>query len=436
VLRSDRPRGRLTGVEIKAELLRQARLDAGMSLSQVAGSELTRQAVHLIEQGKVRPSRQSLQYIAKRLGIRAASVLARPEPDRVSFDDAVIAELDELCQARDYVRAADRARELIGWGGSLRLLAFAQLYLGQAQYHMSRAEDALEQLREARGLFDLQDNHWFVAECMDWEGAALHRKDDPTALEVSQEALRLYRQLEPRNMETEARMLEHIGTILQRRRSFTRAREYYDEALEVAGGLHDLASAGRRYHGLAVCYAGLGDLRRAADLLAAAMRLYEAQHHISPVPARTLLPTAENDLGMLLMEQGDLDGASKLFQAALAHFEEAGVEHLRSYVLLSLGEVRHRQNRMSEAMEFTRQAMSRAEELNETQALAQAYKQLGELHATSGEYAIADARFRTALEICDQAGLWERRARYMEAYRRMQDDRGENGPRRRQQTGA
>jgi tetratricopeptide (TPR) repeat protein len=435
VLRPDRPRGRLPGIEIKAGLLKQARLDAGMSLAQVAGSELTRQAVHLIEQGKVRPSLQNLQVIANRLGVPVGSLLARPERDRLSLEDAAIAELDHLSQARDFVRTADRARDLIGWGGSPRLLAFAHCYLGQALTGLSRAEEALDHLREARARFDLVDNPWFVAECMDWEAAALHLMDDPAALDVGHEALRLYRLLDPRDIETEARMLEHIGTILQRRKDFARAREHYDEALRVAGTLHDLLRTGRRYHGLAICYIGLGDRRRGAELLATAMKLYEAQHQISPVPARTLLPTVENDLGMLLMEQGDLDRSSELLQSALAHFEEAGTERSRSYVLLSLAELRHRQGRLPEAVDLCQQAMGQAERLNETQALAAAYKQLGELHAALGEHALADRRFRTALDICERAGLTERQALYVEAYQRMRERRSRGG-RHGRQTGA
>jgi len=427
VLRTNRARGRLSGIEIKPDLLRQARLDAGMSLSEVAGTELTRQAVHLIETGKVRPSRSSLQTIAKRLGIQVSSVLAQPDEDRLVLDDAAIAELDDLVVRRDFVRAVDRARQLVEWGGSPRLLAFAHHYLGQALYHLSRADEALVHVREARFRFELLDNRWFVAECMDWEGAALHSMEDPKALEVSEEALRRYRLLEPRQMEVEARMLEHVGTILQRRKDFTRAREYYDQALAVAGDVRDLVRTGRTYHGLAICYVGLGERGRAEELLSTAMRLYEAQHHISPVPSRNLLPTAENDLGMLLMEQGNLDGASELLESALAHFEEAGIERLRSHILLSLGELRHRQGQIREAIDIVHQAMSLAERLNEAQALAGAYKQLWELHTALGEHAIADARFRTALEICQREGLWAHRALYVEAYRRLREERSVGG---------
>src|SRR5215470_14806692 len=75
-VRSRRARGRLSGVDINPEVLRQARVAAGLSLAQVGGTELTRQAVHLIETGKVRPSMRSLRVLASRLGVPVASLLA------------------------------------------------------------------------------------------------------------------------------------------------------------------------------------------------------------------------------------------------------------------------------------------------------------------------------------------------------------------------
>ena len=64
-MRFRRARGRLSGVDINAATLRQARVAAGLSLAQVGGQELTRQAVHLIETGKVRPSMRSLRSLTK-----------------------------------------------------------------------------------------------------------------------------------------------------------------------------------------------------------------------------------------------------------------------------------------------------------------------------------------------------------------------------------
>src|SRR2546429_417857 len=56
------------GLAVVPEDIRRARLAAGLSLAMVAGDDLSRAAVHRIEQGKVRPSLRTLQLIAGRIG--------------------------------------------------------------------------------------------------------------------------------------------------------------------------------------------------------------------------------------------------------------------------------------------------------------------------------------------------------------------------------
>ena len=47
-------RGRRKGVEIKAGTAKQARLEAGLSLGQVAGTEISRTAIYFVETGKAK----------------------------------------------------------------------------------------------------------------------------------------------------------------------------------------------------------------------------------------------------------------------------------------------------------------------------------------------------------------------------------------------
>jgi tetratricopeptide (TPR) repeat protein len=415
-VRSHRPRGRLSGVDLRPGAVRQARLESGLSLAQLAGEDLTRQAVHLIETGKARPSRRSLRILAGRLGLAEASLLAQPDDNRP--DDGCIGELELLCQRHEYVRAVERAQEIIGWGGSRRIIAFARHYQGQALYYLERPADALRELREARTLFEAEANPWFVAESMGWEAMALNGIEDGGALTLGQDALRRYRGLQPRRPETEARMLRHIGTILYVRRAYERAVAYYEEALQAAGGIRDLAEIGRIYHGLGMSWDGLGDLRRATDLVFKAVTLYEAEHRMSPAPARSLLPRAENDLGLLRMKQGDLDRADELFQAALVHFREAGVERIQSHVHLSLCDLRRRQGRLADAARSAGTAIELATRTGEQLAVASGHQQLGALQALDGQRRLADASFRRALGILEAAGMHERIAECRAAHER------------------
>ncbi len=408
-----RARGPRVGIEVDTAALRKARVDAGLSLAQLAGADLTRQAVHLIENGKVRPTLRSLRVIAERLGVPESALLAAPGP---LADEQAIFDLQGLCQRHEYELAAEQALQLIAGGGSPRSIAFAHHYAGQALSSLTQPKDALTHFREARARFEAQGNPWWVAEAMDWEATVLNILQDGSSLRLARSALRLYRSLEPRLPETEARMLEHLGTIYYGRRNYDSGRDSYEAALKVAGGVRDLARIARIYHGLGMCHHGLKDLRTAADLVFKSVTLYEAEQRITPSPIRADMPRAENDLGMIAMDQGDLQRAEELFQAALEHFAAAGVERLQSHTLLSLGELRQRQDGLDEALRFTTRAIERAAALDEKYALASGYKQLGVLYAARGDDELADASFQRALLLCESAGYKERAKEYLRAY--------------------
>ena len=414
---STRPRGRLNGVDVKPEVLRHARQRAGLSLAQVAGGELTRQAVHLIETGKVRPSMNSLRVITSRLAVPIHSVLVQPEA--ASRTDGPVQELEVLVQTHHYDRALERGREILRHAEAPPAVALIHYHLGHALCKLGRPVEALERLKLARELFESLGDQHLVAETMELQALALHIAEQPQALSVAEQALERYRSVDQRRPEIEARILERLGTILTARGDFATARARYDEALHVAGGVRDLARVARIYHGLHWCYLGVGDLGRAIDMLVKAETLYEAEQRINDAPPNLYLPIVENDLGVLLTQAGDLSRAEQRLHSALRRFTEMGVERVRSHVLLSLGDLRYRQGRYDEALELADQAIELATRFNEHRALATAYKQLGEAHAALGQHDLAVASLQQALTILEEAGYEERRAEYLKTYERV-----------------
>src|SRR5690348_18141389 len=63
---SSRRRGRRRGVEIRPGSVKQARLEAGLSLGQVAQQDISRTAIYFVETGKAKPSIETLRLIASR----------------------------------------------------------------------------------------------------------------------------------------------------------------------------------------------------------------------------------------------------------------------------------------------------------------------------------------------------------------------------------
>jgi tetratricopeptide (TPR) repeat protein len=336
--------------------------------------------------------------------------------------DGRIAQLERLTEQQRYLEVMELAQELLT-ERSRGLWAYGHFFLGQALNRLFLPEDAIEHLRQARDLFDALDEPWLSAECLEWEAGALYLKEDPEALPMAEEALRRYRLLEPREADVESRMLEHLGTILVRHRNYLRARQCYDDALQVAGRRLDIVRLARIYHGLGTCHGELGDRQRAIDLTARAVTLYSVENDIRPQAARVDLPRAEGDLGTCYLAKGDLERAEELFQAALDHLAETGVERLRSRGLLSMAELRHAQGRLDDALLLIDEAIVLADRHGEQIALAMAYQLRGQVLSDRGRATPADESFERALAILDHAGLEERRAQCLATYHGVREAR-------------
>lgn len=395
-----RAQHRHRGVAVNAAALRQARIDAGLSLADLAGDSMTKQAVHLFETGRARPTLVKLRLIVERLGNTSVDALL------ADAGEHRMAALDEEQRYEELgVLARQVMREL---NSTKRVRAIATHYAGRAVLNHAPAR-ALALFRRARRQLLRVGERRLAAEAMDWEAAALYLLQDVTALEVGGEALERYRALPDRLAHVEARMLEHIGTYLLQRGEHTTAIGSYREAIEVAGSRLELARLANIYHGLAEGCLQAGEVRQALDYMERAVNFYRTEHDVrGPVSAN--LARAENDYGVHLMRLGRWDRAEEMIRASLVHYAEVGVEAGRTHALLSMGELSQLQGRLEEAFDWTAQAVDHAEGLDETVALASAYQQLGELWIARGDAGRFEACFDRALEILDRAGLPERRA--------------------------
>jgi len=409
-------------VEVDPRLIRRARLDSGLSMAQIAGSEVTRQAIFLIEAGKTRPSMRTLELIASRTG-KPASYFMKP-PDDSAFapisNGYHVEELEALCLQQQFDEAIELGNRMLGQRVPARVEAYIRQYVGQALVRSSRPDEALDHLRRATEILEAQPDPWLAVECADWEACALYLKEDKRALSVAEHALKLCRSTQPRLPGTEARILEHIASIHVKNHSFDRAIAYYEEALEAAGSVRDLARLGRTYHGLSIAYQERGDLGRAVEFTHKALALYSLEHDTA------LLGRGENELGLLLMRQGKMARAEEAFQAAMAHFDESGTEAAKSHVLLSLAELQLKTGRLKEAGETVKRAIGLAGRLDEKLALSAAHQILGQVYERTGKRRLADKEFGTAIRLLNGEGVGQRLAESHAALAEVLEARGQS----------
>jgi tetratricopeptide (TPR) repeat protein len=392
-------------------------------MSQLAGSDFTRQTIFLIEAGKARPSMRTLEIIAGRTGrpvqhfLRGSAL--SPAPGERGLADARVEELQALCLQYQFDKAIALGLPLLERPMAAKVEARVRYYVGQAFVRSMRPDEGLEHLRRAQALLEIDPDPWLVVECTDWEASALYLNEDPRALSVAERALKLCRATEPRLPGTEARILEHIATIHVKNHSFDRAIAFYEEALQAAGTMRDLPRLGRTYHGLGIAYQERGDIGKAIEYTHKALALYALEHD------GALQATGQNELGLLLMRQGQMERAEEAFRAALAHLGESGTERTKSHFLLSLGELKMRTGHPADGIEVVKEAIDLAKKLDERLALASGHALLGQLYEHINDHALADKEFRLAIRLLSAEGRTDRLAETHAAYAEILDARGD-----------
>src|SRR6267378_2584786 len=82
------------------ERLRQLRVAAGMTQTDLAGDRFSKEYVSQIERGKTRPTRETIQWLAEQLGVDAGFLANGVSADERGRVDAALARAEALLEAR------------------------------------------------------------------------------------------------------------------------------------------------------------------------------------------------------------------------------------------------------------------------------------------------------------------------------------------------
>ncbi|HKX19589.1 MAG TPA: tetratricopeptide repeat protein [bacterium] len=289
------------------QLLKHARIARGLSQSEVAAPVLTKAFVSLLERDGARPSLDTLNHLADRLG--------HPVADLVSALDAraaarVLNDLDDrgrlALRRRRYAEARavfEQLRDLAGAAGMPRLAAAAKLGLGESLvwlYHPAEAEPLLhESLKYGRRTRDC------LIECRALRSLGLieHRRGRLNeAVRLYQSVLALVPSLPKPAPVLHGEALAYLSTML-----FRLAR--YEESLAAATDAIAIfeAHAPERVPearlSVGVVYYRTGDHLRALEEYRTALRGAEQYEDLEAILR------LRNNIGIVLIESGQPDAA-------------------------------------------------------------------------------------------------------------------------------
>jgi tetratricopeptide (TPR) repeat protein len=405
-------------VDLRPGAVKLARKESGLSLAQVGKGCVTAPAIYLIETGRTRPSLPTLEHIARKTGKSVEFFLADQSGNTDETRTGLI-ELEARVAEGRYDEAIELGERLLNLGSSAHRLGQLRYLLAQAHLQMGKPEKAGKLLREAHAHFESIDDTLMLAECVGSEATVAYMTQQPDALELAQRALALCRGMKHVPQATEARLLSILANVHVANRDWGGAISLYEEAIEAAGSLFDLSRMAKMYSGLSSAYRETGHVDAAVKYAARSIALLEVLRD------RVSLARAENNLGLILLAQGDRAAAHKHLDRSLELAEETNLEVGRSHVLMSLCELSLLQGNVQAARQFADQALTMAERMQESANVAEAHVWLGRIAAEVGDSDVADTEFDIAIRGLTDLGVEERLLRCHGIYAEVLEKRGE-----------
>ncbi len=337
--------------------LRQLRVAAGLTQSDLAGDRVSKEYVSQIERGKTRPTQQTLSWIAERLGVDVSYLETGQTWDQYAEVEAAVAraeaaiegqQYDEALVALEGLRQSPDAPEL-----EFRAL-LAESWARMSQGELRPALDLLvraRELSEGQGFSDVER-----ADVLYRMGVCRYTLTSiNTAQTLLSEALELADRSDMPCDRLRSHILEWRSRCSRRQRDFEAAREDIERALELAERLDDSLTVAHVTFQASLVAEREGQWLRARTLAERAKDLYEAHGD-------------RLNLGRMLNNLGGLN-----------------------YLL----------GKSDDAISYLKRAFSVALEVGSEPDAAQAVSSLAQVHLGAGDWSLAEEQARHALELLE-----------------------------------
>ena len=405
-------------MEIRPGSVKQARLEAGLSLGDVARGDISRTAIYFVETGKAKPSMETLQLIADRTGQPVDFFLAGSEGMQF-VPAAKLAELERLLATGDNTAVVTAGEAALDTKCDPDTEARIRLVTSLAHLRLAQPVVGRRLASAAREHFERAGDLMMVAEALGNEASAAYLMEDASAVKIARGALATVRSLKPVPKVVESRLLSVLGHTLIASRDWQGAIECYEEAIRAADVVQDLYKLSLMYSGLSVAYQELGQLDQAGRYAQKALAIHQTLND------RLSLARSENNLGILLLRAGDVARAEPHIERALSLFEQAEVETGKAQLLLSLAELLLAKRDLATAESVAREAVALAERHHETGTTSDGHYWLAQVALARDDQQAVDVEFAASLADPDDGGSRERHARYRAAYADVLERRGD-----------
>jgi tetratricopeptide (TPR) repeat protein len=234
------------------ERLRQLRVAAGLTQTDLAGDRFSKEYISQIERGKTRPTPETIEWLGLRLGVDAGFLASGVSADERAKAEAILTRADTLLQDHQFDEAIaeyTRALPAVLGTGAVELHVRALNGEAMARAQVDDVKGALALLAEARGLVERTEfTDIDRAEVLYRLGVCRYMLSSiSTAVSLFNEALVLGERSGLPSDELRLNVFAWRSRCYRRQRDYEAAREDVERALELAEAMHDARALGQAY---------------------------------------------------------------------------------------------------------------------------------------------------------------------------------------------
>ena len=395
------------------ERLRQLRVAAGLTQTDLAGDRFSKEYVSQIERGKTRPTRETIEWLAVKLGVDANFLEKGVSADERSRVEAMLARAEALTNAHHYdeaIEELENSRTAVLATGAAELEYRSLSAEAWARMERGEVKPALQLLQRCR---TIADNPEFSdvdrGQVLFRMGVCrYHLSSIASAVGLFSEALQL---AEVSHLPCDLLRSEILGwrsRCYRRQRDLEAAREDVERALELAQALDDHRTMANVYFQASMVAERMGHWVLARSYAERAKAYYEQLNDERNV-GRLL-----NNLGGLNFQLGKPDAAVEDLKSAYRVLLDKGSEAEAANVVSSLAHVHLMTGQVQTAEEEARHALELLEgredfllDIAPTQlVLGRALMEQGRLEEANETLCAAEASAEQLESISHRAAAW------------------------------
>jgi tetratricopeptide (TPR) repeat protein len=234
------------------ERLRQLRVAAGLTQTELAGDRFSKEYISQIERGKTRPTADTIEWLGLRLGVDAGFLASGVSADERAKAEAILTRADALLEDHlfdDAISEYTRALPAVLGTGAVELHVRALNGEAMARAHSGDVKSALALLAESRALAERTEfSDIDRAEVLYRLGVCRYMLSSiSTAVALFNEALVLGERSGLPSDELRLNVFAWRSRCYRRQRDYEAAREDVERALELAEAMHDARALGQAY---------------------------------------------------------------------------------------------------------------------------------------------------------------------------------------------